>query len=440
MLEITGGSDRGGDGLRRRAFFRVGVLGLTGLTLADWLRGRAFARSSTPDTSVILIWKGGGPSHIDLWDLKPEAPAEYRGEFKPIATNVAGIQIGEHLPLSARQMDKFTILRSVTHPDAGHESASHYLLTGYRPTNDIPAQEMPSYGSITARVRGARRPGLPPYVAVPNPPRSSSAGYLGVAYNPFAVGGDPNGDKFSVRNLTLPSGMSLGRLEARRQVLASIDTFRRASDQSGLMQGLDDFTRTAFEMVTGPAARQAFALNEESAATRELYGRHTMGQSFLLARRLVEAGVTFVTIDAGGWDTHANNFENLKTKKLPPFDRAWAALVQDLHQRGLAETTLVLVWGEFGRTPLINKGAGRDHWPSAQSVVVAGGGMRMGQAIGSTDAKAEKPRDRPISPEDVLATLYHHVGVDINQEFYNEAQRPLRILNGGTPIPELLNG
>jgi hypothetical protein len=441
MLEITGGKYPSCDGVTRRGFLKAGVLGLTGLSLADALRLRsARAADGRPvrDTSVILIWKGGGPSHLDMWDLKPDAPVEYRGEFKPISTNVEGIQVGEHLPLSAKQMDKFTILRSVTHPDSGHESASHYLLTGYRPTNDIPAQEMPSYGSITAKVRGPRRPGLPAYLAVPTPPRSSAAAYLGVACNPFSVGGDPNQDKFSVRNLTLPNEISLERLGNRRALLESIDTLRRESDQTGLMDGLDSFTREAFEMVTGPAARKAFDIRAEDAETRALYGRNPLGQSMLLARRLVESGVTFVTVNAGGWDTHANNFEALKTKKLPEFDRAWAALVQDLHRRGLAKDTLVLVWGEFGRTPRVNKDAGRDHWPGAQSVVLSGGGFRMGQAVGSTDAKAELPRDRPLTPEDVLATMYHHLGIDTETEFHNEAQRPLKILNGGEPIKELL--
>jgi len=441
MLEITGGEYRGCDGVSRRRFLRAGVLGLTGLSLADMLRvraARAEARQPTRDTSVILVWKGGGPSHLDMWDLKPEAPVEYRGEFKPIPTNVAGIQVGEHLPLSAKVMDKFAILRSVTHPDAGHESASHYLLTGYRPTNDIPAQEMPSYGSITARVRGPRRPGLPAYVAVPNPPRSGSAGYLGVGYNPFAVGSDPNLDNFSVRNLTLPNGISLDRLEHRRSLLATIDTLRRDSDRTGLMDGLDAFTRKAFEMVTSPAARRAFAIGAEETATRDLYGRSRLGQSLLLARRLVEAGVTFVTVDAGGWDTHANNFESLKSKKLPEFDRGWAGLMEDMDRRGLLRDTLVLVWGEFGRTPRINKDAGRDHWPGAQSVVLAGGGMTMGQAVGSSDARAELPKERPLTPEDVLATVYSHLGIDRDHEFLNEAQRPLKILNSGEPIRELV--
>jgi hypothetical protein len=416
-------------------------LGLTGLTLGDVLRLRAAQKAAgknPKETSIILIWKGGGPSHIDTWDLKPAAPAEYRGEFKPIATNVPGIQISEHLPLSAQQMDKFTILRSVTHPDAGHESASHYLLTGYRPTNDIPTNEVPSYGSIVAKERGPRRPGLPAYIAVPNPPRSTAAAYLGVAYNPFSVGADPNAANFSVRNLTLPNGINMSRLENRRKLLESIDNIQRAADQTGLMDGLDAFTRKAFEMVVSPAAQKAFDISKEDDKTRERYGRTPLGQSMLLARRLIEAGVTFVTVNAGGWDTHANNFEALKKQKLPQFDSAWGTLLQDMHNRGMMNNTLVLVWGEFGRTPRINTGAGRDHWPGAMSVVLAGGGLKMGQAIGGTDAKAEFPRERPLNPEDVLSTMYHVLGIDQSLDYLNEAQRPVKILSNGTPIKELI--
>jgi hypothetical protein len=393
---------------------------------------------ATKETSIILIWKGGGPSHLDMWDLKPEAPAEYRGEFRPIKTNVAGIDISEHLPRSAKQMDKFSILRSVTHGDAGHESASHFLLTGYKPTNDIPSNEMPSYGSVVAKECGPRKAGLPAYIAVPSAPRSTAAAYLGVAYNPFAVGGDPNDARFSVKNLTLPNGISMSRLENRKRLLKTVDTLKSNVDQTGLMEGFDAFTRKAFEMVTSTAALKAFDIGQEDIKTRDLYGRSTLGQSMLLARRLVEAGVTFVTVNAGGWDTHANNFEALKKKKLPDFDAAWAGLMQDMHQRGMMKNTLVLVWGEFGRTPRVNKDAGRDHWPGAMSVVVAGGGLKMGQAIGQSDAKAEYAKERPLSPEDVLSTMYSVLGVDQNVEYLNEAQRPLKILNSGEPIRELV--
>jgi hypothetical protein len=441
MLKIVGDKYGTCDGITRRSFLQAGVLGLAGLSLGDVLRLRAeqTARGGpTRDTSVILIWKGGGPSHIDTWDLKPQAPAEYRGEFMPIATNVPGIEISEHLPHSARQMDKYAIVRSVTHPDAGHDSASHYLLTGYKPTNDIPANEMPSYGSIVARERGPRRPGLPAYIAVPQAPAHTAAAYLGVAYNPFSVGADPNTNNFSVRNLTLPNGINMNRLENRRRLLQSIDNLRRETDQTGLMTGLDAFTRRAFEMVTSPGAQRAFNIDREDGRVRDQYGRNRLGQSMLLARRLIEAGVTVVTVDAGGWDTHANNFEALKQRKLPEFDTAWAALLQDMHTRGLLENTLVLVWGEFGRTPRINPQQGRDHWPGALSVVLAGGGLQMGQAIGATDARAEYPRERPLTPEDILATMYHVLGIDPNIEYLNEAQRPIKILNGGTPIRELV--
>jgi hypothetical protein len=428
------------DGTSRRGFLQAGVLGLTGLTMADVLRSRAAqAASGKPvkDTSVILIWKGGGPSHLDTWDLKPAAPAEFRGDFQPIASSVPGIDVCELLPQSAAQMDKFAIVRSVTHPDAGHESASHYLLTGYKPTNDIPSNEMHSYGSVTAKERGPRRPGLPAYVALPQAPRSSAAAYLGVAYNPFSVGADPSQNNFSVRNLTLPNGLSLSRLDSRRALLKSIDTLRRESDQSGLMEGLDAFTQKAFEMVTSPAAQRAFALDREDAELRDRYGRNKMGQSLLLARRLVEAGVTFVTVDAGGWDTHANNFESLR-KKLPEFDQGWGTLMADMAARGLLENTLVLVWGEFGRTPRINTNAGRDHWPGAMSVVLAGGGLQMGQAIGQSDAKAEYPKERPLVPEDILSTMYHVLGIDQEKEYYNDAERPIKILGTGSPIKELV--
>ncbi len=438
MLSIDGNAYRSCDGISRRRFLQAGVLGLTGLTLGDMLRLRAAQGTTAKDTSVILIWKGGGPSHIDTWDPKPSAPAEYRGEFKPISTCVPGIQISEHLPLSAQQMDKFSILRSVTHPDAGHESASHYLLTGYLPSNDIPSNEVPSYGSIVAKERGPRRAGMPAYLAVPSAPRSSAAAYLGVAYNPFSVGADPSAKNFSVRNLTLPNGIGMSRLENRRKLLDSIDTLRRDTDRSGLMDGLDSFTKKAFEMVVSPAAQKAFNISQESDKIRERYGRNTVGQSLLLARRLVEAGVTFVTVNAGGWDTHANNFEELRKSKLPNFDVAWSALLEDMHTRGMMKNTLVLVWGEFGRTPRINKDAGRDHWPGAQSVVLAGGGLKAGQAIGVTDAKAEYPKERPLKPEDVLATMYSVLGIDREIDYINEAQRPVKILSSGEPIRELV--
>ena len=440
-IDVTHGKYDCCDGLSRRGFLRAGALAFGGLTLTGQLRREALAAAAgepIKQKSVILLWQGGGPSHIDMWDLKPGAPSEFRGTFNPIRTNLDGLQVAEHMPRIAKICDKIVVVRSCTHPDSGHESASHQLLTGYKPTNDIPANEVPSYGSIVAKEMGPRRAGFPAYCTVPRSPKSTAAAYLGVAYNPFETQGDPNSTDFQVRNLKLPNGISLERLQQRRELLATFDTLRRDADASGLIAGMDSFTQQAFQLATSPQVQAAFDLNREDSRLREQYGRHTMGQSTLLARRLVENGVRFVTVDMGGWDTHNNNFESLKTKKLPEFDQSYAALIEDLDQRGLLDSTLVLVWGEFGRTPRINKDAGRDHWSNAMSVVLAGGGLKRGLVLGETDARAEFPKDRPVSPQDVLATMYHLLGVDRHKAYINEADRPVEILNTGEPIRELL--
>ena len=441
MLEIRGPEYPCCDGINRRSFLRVGFLGLAGLSLADHLRLTAAARAqgkATKDTAVILFWLGGGPSHIDMYDLKPTAPTEFRGEFKPIPTNVPGIDIGEHLPLEALHMDKMSIVRSVTHTNPGHGMASHWLLTGYAPTVEINDNHYPSCGSITAKVRGANRPGLPPYVCVPSAPGSANAAYIGAAYNPFSPGGDPNQPSFQVRDLQLNGRVDVNRFDNRKQLLSGIDKLRRDLDTDGTAAGLDHFYHDAFDLVTGTAARAAFDIHKEEPRLRDRYGRDSWGQSALLARRLVEAGVTYVTVNMGGWDTHNNNFQALKTNNLPRYDRALAALVEDLHVRGLDQKVLVITYGEFGRTPRINTTAGRDHWPGAMSVVFAGGGLKMGQTIGETDTRAEYPRSRPVGPQDVLATMYHVLGIDYRQEFYDNAQRPIAILNEGKPIEELV--
>ncbi len=376
-------------------------------------------------------------THMDMWDLKPSAPSEFRGSFNPIRSNLAGYQVSEHMPRTAKVCDKLAILRSVTHPDSGHESATHMLLTGYKPTNDIPANEMPSYGSIVAKEMGPRVAGFPSYVAVPRAPRSSAAAYLGVGYNPFETHGDPNQKDFKVRNLSAAGGITMDRLENRRELLRHFDTLRRDADATGVVEGMDAFSQQAFELVTSPKVQDAFDLTKEDEKLRDQYGRHTWGQSALLARRLVETGVRFVTMDMGGWDTHANNFEELK-KKLPTFDQAYAALIEDLDRRGQLDRTLVLLWGEFGRTPRINPGAGRDHWPGVFSVVLAGGGLKRGIVLGESDARAEYPKERPVTPQDVLATMYHKLGISREKTYINEADRPVEILNVGSPIPEIL--
>jgi len=450
MLNITTGSHRTCDGLSRRDVLRAGSLAFGGLTLAEAFRGQAaFAKQlanskqagrSTPkpaDMNVILFWQGGGPSHIDMWDLKPQAPAEFRGTFNPIASNVPGLDVCEHMPRIAKICDKLCVLRSVTHGDSGHESATHTLLTGYKPTNDIPSNEVPSYGSIVAHEMGPKQPGFPAYVAVPRAPKSSAAAYLGVAYNPFEVLGDPSQANFNVRDLKLPGQIDARRLDSRRALLSKVDSVRRDIDRAGLVKGLDQFSEQAFDLVTSTKVRDGFDLSQEDEKLRDRYGRHTWGQSTLLARRMIERGVRFTTIDMGGWDTHANNFEGLKDK-LPRFDQCFSTLIEDLSDRGLLETTIVLVWGEFGRTPRINSGAGRDHWSNVASVVMAGGGLQQGVVLGSSDARAEFPASQPVSPQDVLATMYSRLGIDRSKSFVNEANRPVEILNYGEPISAIM--
>jgi hypothetical protein len=444
MLELFGPASRHGSGMSRRSFLRVGCLGLAGLGLADHLRRKAAAAAEgkrpPKDTAVILFFMGGGPSHLDTYDLKPAAPAEIRGEFREIDTSVPGIRISEHLPLQARLMDKMAVVRSVTHTNGGHGMATHWLMTGYAPPLDVTDNVNPSCGSVAARLRGAGAPRLPAYVCLPDRAASGDAAYLGVAYNPFAPGGDPNADEFRVRNLQTAPRVTLGRFRDRRELRDGLGSVRRMLDTQGVAEGYDRFYRDAFEVVTSDDCRRAFDLATEDPRLRDRYGRDTLGQSALLARRLVEAGVTYVTVSTNlPWDTHENNFGLLKGTSLPSFDRAVAALVADLHDRGLAERVLVACYGEFGRTPRINGTAGRDHWPGAMSVLLAGGGLKMGQVVGSTDARGEYPRTRELSPQDVLATMYHALGVDYRHVFHDAGGRPIPVLNEGKPIQELIS-
>jgi uncharacterized protein (DUF1501 family) len=452
MLRITGGGARDCDGITRRGFLQAGLLGLGGLALPDLLRLHAAgaAAPTARDRRVILFWLSGGPGHMETWDPKPDAPRQFRGPFGAIATNLPGTQLSELLPEQARRMDKLAILRTVNHGSGDHTKGNHWMLTGYEGpafnAPDFQIQRRPSIGSAVARLREAALPGLPRYVAVPHLRGGTDnffhyAAYLGGYANPFITESDPNDPKFQVKNLSMPSGVSLRRLEDRRHVLDAIDALRREGDRH--LRDLDAYYQRAFDMLSGKRVAAAFDIAAEPAALRDRYGRHTFGQSALLARRLVEAGTPFVTVNCVPWDHHGTP-PQLKTeegaqKLIPPLDRAIGALIDDLIDRGLYDSTLVVAMGEFGRTPRMNKDAGRDHWGHAFSILMATGAMRMGQVIGRTSARGEHAVDRPISPQDVAATIYHHLGIDGRSiTFEDRTGRPTYLIERGEPIRELI--
>ncbi len=437
MFDIETGLTQTCDGITRRQLMRVGALSAFGLTMPGMLKAQADDKAPTPkrEMACILLWMGGGPSQIDTFDPKPNAPQEVRGPFKAIATNVAGIQISEHLPTLAKQMDKFSIIRSVTSPDGNHETATHYLLTGY-PFN--PAVEYPAYGSVIAR-EGGYQNGMPPYTLMHGLPFNHGyGGYMGAAYNPFLIGGDTNSPNFSVRDVAPPNNVDVVRMDRRRLLRDSLDNWQKGKEASKAAQTMDEFTQRAYALITSPAAKKAFNLKDEPDKLREEYGRNNFGQSCLLARRLVEAGVRCVTINMDGWDTHENNFNALKDSRLPYLDKGYASLLRDLKERGMLETTLVVWMGEFGRTPVINASAGRDHWSQVFSVCMGGGGVHTGMTVGTSNERSEAPKDRPVRVEDVAATLYKAMGIDYEKEYMSPQERPFKINYDGTPLPELI--
>ncbi len=446
MLDIFGDRYGSCDGLSRRNFVRLGSLGLGALTLPDLLRARSASAKSGQAVSpgskaVIQVVLSGGPSHMETYDPKPDAPSGYRTDIKGGATSVPGVSLSELMPRQARLMDRIAVLRSLTHETSDHFAGLHWILTGFASTQQQQNQnERPSIGSVVAKLQGANGPGVPPYVAMSGGAAFGGlfqgGAYLGPGYNPFQLDGDPTGD-LKVRNLQPPEGLTLDRLEDRRGLLAALDRVDRRRDLSGTMSGLDRFTAQAYEMVTGPAARRALDLTREDPRARDRYGRTRIGQSCLLARRLVEAGVTFVTIAEGNWDHHAQVAQMCR-QQVPPLDAALGSLIEDLHDRGLADNVLVVVWGEFGRTPRLNGSGGRDHWPGSMSAMLAGGGLKMGQVIGATNRKGEQPTERPLRPEDVIRTVYHVLGLDPAHEFPNESGRPMPVMNQGRPIAELI--
>jgi hypothetical protein len=421
MLTLWGSQQRFCDGLSRRNFLQIGAFG-AGLSLAGMLRAREAGASSTK--SAIMIYLPGGPSHMDMYDLKPDAPKEFRGEFKPIATNVPGVQICEHFPLQAKMWDKLACIRSIVAVD---EHSDSQVMTGFSENSNRTAHH-PSFGAVMSKMRGSADD-IPPFVSLRGMSPGTEPGFLGVAHRPFTPYGE------GVRNLHLAGGVDSNRMEDRKALLTGFDELRRDIDATGTMKGIDSFTTRAFDMVASGAVRKALDLTREDPRTRD---RYKGVEQFLTARRLVEAGVGCVTLSIGGWDTHSSNFKTLR-QQLPQVDRGLASLIQDLHDRGMDKDVVTVMWGEFGRTPKVNNSdGGRDHWSPVMSAFVAGGGLKMGQAIGSSSARGEYPRDRRISVPQVLSTLYKAVGIDPAKTFSNGSGRPMYILDDREVVKELV--
>ena len=448
---------------------------MLGISLADVFRAQAADSTSTKpllksDTSVIFVWLPGGPPHMEMYDMKPDAPTEYRGVFKPIPTNVSGIEISELMPLQAKIADKFNIIRSVHHDFADHGGGHKRLMTGRVPATPTgTVNDAPSVPSIVNRLlRGESKNGMPVSVLGADSGRAGidvfavGSAYLGSGASPFIVGGDPSSPEFKVNNLGVSRDMA-ARLDDRMTLLKGMDSIRRDLDRGGLMGAMDEFSQRAMAMLTSEQVREAFDLSKEPASVRERYGMHAFGQRGLMARRLVESGCRFVTMvweqpypskgipkDCSyNWDSHAVNCHifNDARWRIPPYDQAVSALIEDLHQRGLDKRTLLIVTGEFGRTPKVNTAVGtqtkitqpgRDHWPQSMSLIMAGGGMRTGQIIGATNRLGEYPVERPLTPNDLWATVYTHLGIDYTESFLDHQGRPMPILPFGEPVEELL--
>jgi hypothetical protein len=421
MLTLWGSKQRFCDGLSRRSFLKIGAFG-TGLTLAEMLRARATAGTTTPSSSkaAIMIYLPGGPSHMDMYDLKPEAAPEFRGEFKPIQTNAPGVQICEHFPLQAQMWDKLACVRSIVSVD---EHSDSLVMTGHS-ENSNRVVGHPSFGAVVSKVRSAQTGDIPPFVSLRGMAIGTEPGYLGKAHRPFT----PDGP--GLQNLRYASGITANRNDDRRTLLNTFDSMRRDLDSTGTVNGMDAYTQRAFDMVASGNVRKALDLSKEEPRSRD---RYRGVEQFLTARRLIEAGVGCVTLGYGSWDTHEKNFLTLKNQ-LPPLDRALSSLIQDLHDRGMGQDVVTVVWGEFGRTPKINNNmGGRDHWGPVMSCMIAGGGLKMGQAVGSTSARGEVPK-----PANVLSTIYHAMGIDPSQTFLNGSGRPMYILDDRDPVVELL--
>jgi uncharacterized protein (DUF1501 family) len=442
MFDLFSGSNRDCSGVSRRDFLRIGGLSALGLSLSGYLRLQAAAQQTPTDrksVNCILLWMQGGPSHHETFDPKPDAPAEVRGEFNTIPTTLSGVRIGEHLPLLAKQTDKYSIIRGHDPKNGSHGTADHIMMTVHKFNASL---AYPCYGSVIAKERGYRN-GMLPFVQlgrnIDRRFNGGIAGFLGDEYNPFELAEDPNAATFKVRDLSLADA-DRARLERRVGMLSALDQHQKKVEESApVVKARDTFYEKAHALITSPAAKKAFALEDEPAKLRDRYGRTTLGQSCLLARRLIEGGVHFVTVTDGGWDTHQNNFKSLKERKLPPLDQAYSALLQDLHDRGLLASTLVVWFGDFGRTPKINPSAGRDHWATAGCACMGGGGVKLGQVVGATNALGEFVIDSPASPQDLAATIYHTLGVPLNTWYRSQDGRPIELVPEGKPIRQLVS-
>ena len=434
-------------GLPRRDFLQLGVggLGLAGLLQARALAGPALSRGSArPGDRVncIMIWLDGGPSHYETFDPKPDAPAEIRGALGTIPTAVSGLRFSEAVPELAKVAGKVTVVRSICHKDPNHGGGNHYMMTGARTPVPVACGASvtfhPSFGSVVSHHRGLRH-GLPAYVSLPRVSRSGGPNFLGGKNAPFVIGGNPQDKSFQVRDVVLPADISEGRAASRRELRASLDRMRRHTDRlaEDPAVNFDQYFQQGVDLVLSPRAQAAFDLNREDATVRDAYGRHDFGQRLLLARRLVEVGVSWLTVYSGGWDHHTKLFDAYRGEQVRKLDQGVAALINDLDARGLLDTTLVLLLGEFGRTPKVNKDAGRDHWPHAMSVLMAGAGVPRGQVVGATDAKGYHASENIYRPEDFAASIYTKMGVDPAQMLHTNTGRPVQLVNNGRLIKEL---
>jgi hypothetical protein len=433
--------------MARRDFLQTGFGAIGGLGMSQIMGLRAQAAqsrglSSADQVNCILVWLDGGPSHYETFDPKPTAPQEIRGEFKSIPTCVPGVHFCETMPLLAKSFDKFTVIRSICHKDPNHGGGNHYMMTG-APT-PVPVgcgafvSFHPSFGSMVSHSRGVRG-GLPGYMSLPSVSRSGGPNFLGAQHAPFVIGGNPESSSFRVRDVAIPQDISEGRAMHRNQLRESLDTLKRITDKAAddPTVGFDQFYGQALDLVTSPTAQAAFDLSKEPDATRKLYGAHDFGQRLLLARRLAEVGVSFSVVYWGGWDDHRGLFKSFKDGRAAKLDQGINGLITDLSQRGMLDNTLVICLGEFGRTPKVNKDAGRDHWPGAMSVLMAGAGIPGGQIVGSTDPKGYYAAENIYSPEDFAVSLYTKLGIDPHQVLHTSTGRPVQLVNGGKPIKEL---